>query len=242
MRAADVLRALGPIDLASVRRDPLLRWMGVIPVALALGFRWGVPWVESEGLELERYRPLLASIVLLTTPMIYGAVIGFLLLDERDDGTLTALRVTPLTVTGYLAYRIAVPCLLSIAMSVVALQLSGQSRPGLLRQALAAVAVAPLAPAFALFLAAYARNKVQGFALMKAAGVVNWPPLIAWFVDPPAQWLFGLCPTYWPAKLAWELEQGAGVSALWLFPICVLVLSGLVALLLRRFDRVLRRD
>jgi fluoroquinolone transport system permease protein len=204
-----------------------------------------VPWIGSafDGAEpaLAAYRPLLASVVLLTTPMVYGAVIGFLLLDERDDGTLNALRVTPLTVTGYLAYRIAIPCVLSVVMSVVALQLSGQSGLGLASQTLAAGAVALLAPAFALFLAAFAKNKVQGFALMKAAGVINWPPLIAYFVDPPEQWWFGLCPTYWPAKLLWELEAGSASSAVWLFPVCFLVLAGLVALLSRRFEQDLSR-
>jgi len=76
------------------------------------------------------------------------------------------------------------------------------------RSFLKAAAAAPLAPAWALFLAAFAANKVQGFALMKAAGIVNWPPVIAWFVSADLRRLFGICPTYWPVEVYWELAAG----------------------------------
>ena len=57
MRALGVIRALGPIDLASVRRDSLLRWMFLMPVLLALALRFGVPplgaWMaERFGIDL----------------------------------------------------------------------------------------------------------------------------------------------------------------------------------------------
>ena len=40
---------------------------------------------------------------LMTAPGIVGMVVGFLLLDERDERTLSALRVTPLSMRRYLA-------------------------------------------------------------------------------------------------------------------------------------------
>jgi fluoroquinolone transport system permease protein len=108
------------------------------------------------------------------------------------------------------------------------------------KQLVSALAASPLAPAFALFLAGFASNKVQGFALSKAAGVLNWPPMIAWFVDSPWQWAFGLCPTYWPAKVYWELE--AGGSSAWVFlTIGLAVLVVWNGILLGRFDRVMHR-
>ena len=241
MNAARVLRALGPIDIASVRRDSLLRWMLFLPLAFGLGFRWvgslAAEPLRQVGWELSEFHPLLASFVVLMTPMIYGVVVGFLLLDERDDGTLTALRVTPLTASAYLAYRIAIPLLLGILMTPPVLALSGFSGMGIGNQLLAASAAAPLAPAFALFMGAFARNKVQGFALMKAAGVVNWPPMIAWFVTSRWQLAFGLCPTYWPAKYTWALELG--MPEAWRYgAVGVLSLAALVVALKRRFERV----
>jgi fluoroquinolone transport system permease protein len=219
--------------------------MILIPVLMAFAFRWGLPavaaWADRRfSVDLLVYAPLLASLLVMVTPMLFGMVIGFLLLDQKDDRTLTALQVTPLTVEGYLVYRLGLPMILSVGMTVVALQLSGLTELGIGRQTVAAVTAAPLAPAFALFLAGFASNKVQGFALSKAAGVVNWPPMIAWFVDPPWQWAFGLCPTYWPAKVYWELERGE--TGAWAVGVVGLVVSiGLNAYLLRRFARVMVR-
>jgi fluoroquinolone transport system permease protein len=241
MTTLSVLRALGPIDAANVRRDPFLRWMLVFPPLFAMLFRWAAallePWLATRiGIDLALYHPLLGSALVLLTPMLFGCVVGFLLLDQKDDGTLTALRVTPLTPSGYLAYRITIPVALSVVMTPLVLELGGFTSAGLGARILAGIAAAPLAPAFALFLAAFARNKVQGFALMKAAGVINWPPILAWFTTSSWQLAYGLCPTYWPVKVYWELE--AGSTAAWIyFLVDLVVLSLLVAWLARRFER-----
>lgn len=245
MRALAVIRALGPIDLRNIGRDTLMRWMFAMPLLLALAVRFGLPpvarWAETRfGFDLAPYDPLIASMLVLVTPMMFGTVIGFLLLDQKDDRTLTALQVTPLTPTQYLLYRTGAPMVLSAAMTVIVLELSGVSRVGTWGQLLAGLAAAPLAPAFALFLAAFARNKVQGFALMKAAGVINWPPAIAWFVEGDLQWLFGLCPTYWAGKLYWQLE--AGEPAWLVFAAGVGYLGLLGVWMSRRFDRALHRS
>jgi fluoroquinolone transport system permease protein len=64
------------------------------------------------GFDLSVYYPLIMSFIAVAMPMIYGALIGFLVLDQRDDNTITALQVTPLTLVGYLGYRVALPTLL----------------------------------------------------------------------------------------------------------------------------------
>jgi fluoroquinolone transport system permease protein len=128
--------------------------------------------------------------------------------------------------------------LFSVVMGVIVLRIAGLPGPGLPGQCVSALAAAPLAPAWALFLAAFAANKVQGFALMKAAGIVNWPPVIAWFVPAEVRRLFGLCPTYWPVEVYWELA--AGRSPVLPLTVGSLYLALIVFLLLRRFERVTR--
>ncbi len=50
---------------------------------------------------------------LMTASGIVGMVVGFLLLDERDAHTPAALRVTPLSMRRYLAYRVSGPLLVA---------------------------------------------------------------------------------------------------------------------------------
>ena len=245
LTATGVIRALGPIDVKSVRRDSMLRWLVSIPVAVALLARFGVPnassWLfERYAFDLTPYFPLLMSFLVLMVPTLIGTVVGFLLLDQREDRTLTALQVTPLTVEAYLLYRTAVPMALSVAMTVVIIALADLVTMGLIPALLAALQTAPLAPLYALFVGAFAANKVQGFALMKAAGVLAWPPMLAYFVTSNWQVAFGLDPLYWPVKIFWMLEGGE--PGAWLYYIVGLAYqSALVALLLRRFKEVIYR-
>jgi len=249
MRGARAFEALGPVDARNVARDPLLRWMLVLPLFFALLFRvvagLATDWLAGYGIALEAYHPLIASFIVLIAPMICGVVVGFLLLDQKDDGTLHALRVTPLTPGAWLAYRLAGPMALSVLLTPIMLTASGLSDVGLGGQLLAGVVAAPLAPAFTLFLAAFARNKVQGFALMKASGVVNWPPILAWFVDGPWHGVFGLVPTYWPARLYWSLEgspQPASPGDVAIQALVGLVYPAVLTVLFyRRFNRTLQR-
>ena len=242
---AAVFRALGPIDARSVARDSMLRWLVGAPIAYALAFRWGVPglrsWLDERyGFDLVPHYPLLASFLVLITPALIGAVVGFLLLDQRDDRTLTALQVTPLTMEGYLAYRIAVPMVVSVPVMMASIAISDLATMGVSRAFAAAVQAAPAAPLFALFAAAFASNKVQGFALLKGVGVLTWPPVIAWFVSSPWQAAFGLDPLYWPLKVFWMLE--AGEPLVWLYFLAGLAYQSLlIALLVRRFKTVIAR-
>lgn len=246
MNIVQVWRALGPIDVRNVRRDPLLRWLVVLPLVVALAARWLLPslLVELEAFMqiplLPYYSPFMAFILLLLGPMLAGVVVGFLLLDQRDDRTLFALQVTPLSLNNYLAYRLMLPVLIGLLLSLVVLPLSGLVQLNILYLLAVALAAAPIAPLFALFLAAFAANKVQGFAIQKGLGAVILPPLVAYFVPAPWHWLFGLVPTYWPAQVLWLAQAGSG--QLWLYLGVGLLVQGLLLwYLVRRFDRLLKQ-
>lgn len=246
MALAKAIRALGPIDAKSVLRDSLLRWMLLFPVAIALLMRWGVPAVAERlssqyGFLLQPYYTLITSFMVMLSPTFVGVVIGFLLLDQKDDGTLDALQVTPLSLSGYLLYRIVIPMLLGVGLTVVIIPLIGLVAIHPLAVLVVAIASAPLGPLYALFLVGFASNKVQGFALMKAAGILSWPPIIAYFVPLVWQWVMGIVPTYWPVKLFWMLAGRE--SGWWPYLVIAIVYQGLLTmLLLGRFNRVASRE
>jgi fluoroquinolone transport system permease protein len=184
------------------------------------------------------YPAIMSCALLLIAPIMSGAIIGFLLLDQRDDRTLIALQVTPLPLDVYLAYRLAAPILVSLIMTLVAFPIAGLAGMGMLRVALAAMAAAPLAPLTALALAVFAENKVQGLALMKAANILLIAPLAASFISPPWQWAFAIAPTFWPARLLLALQGGEPHA--WLLLAGGLAYQGVLLMaLLRRFRRVM---
>ncbi|MFQ5739974.1 MAG: hypothetical protein ACE5JX_13280 [Acidobacteriota bacterium] len=243
MRPLAAARSLSLIDWKSIRRDPMLRWLILYPVAIAFLLRWLTPVITASlesrfGFDLRPYYVLIMSFALLIMPGLCGMVIGFLLLDQRDDRTLTALQVTPLSLGGYLSYRLAMPMVLSLLFTLLLIPLAGLVQVGFWALLASALSAAPLAPLYALFLASFASNKVQGFALAKGVGVLMIPPLVAYFVASRWQLAFGLAPHYWPAKVFW-MVHGREPHVL-LFILIGLAYQGLLILaLMRRFDRVM---
>jgi fluoroquinolone transport system permease protein len=242
VRVARTARALGPVDLLSVRRDPLLRWVALMPLLFALPARFVLPGATARagellGLDLlPHYAPVVGAALLLFTPAMVGMVVGFLLLDQRDEGTLAALRVTPVPLGAYVAYRLAAPVGVSAALTVLAFPVAGLAQPGLAALLLAALAAAPLAPVYALTLAAFARNKVQGFALVKLLSVLPIAPLVAYAAPGPWEALLAAAPTYWPAQVYWRATSGDASAIVHL--VAGLGYAGaLLAVLLRRTER-----
>jgi fluoroquinolone transport system permease protein len=241
------IKSLGPVDLKSIGRDPLLRWMLVLPLVIALAMRFVAPPILMNleaivHLEVMPYYPvMIAYMLLILVPSLVGMVTGFLLLDQRDDRTLTALQVTPLSISGYLAYRIGIPSVVSVIVTAVMFPAAGIFDIGVLPLLLSAALASFMAPLTALFLATFAANKVQGFALMKAFGVILIPPMIAYFIQSPWQLLLGFFPTYWPARLYWSFQANLPGSFFY-FTAGLAYQSFLLILLLRRFQTILTRQ
>lgn len=232
------------VDLRNVRRDDMLVWVAGAPLLLALAFRFGLPplsrLLDRElGFDLAPYHGLLMSFFVLMAPTMVGWVIGFLLLDERDEGSLTALLVTPMPLSGYLLYRTALPLLAGFVVTVAGYPIAGLA-PLPFRDLVAISLVASLnGPANSLFLAAFAQNKISGLALVKVLNTLAMIPIAAFFVSSPWQAAAGIMPTYWPMKMTWRAAAGQDY-ALYAFP--GLAVYGIVMLwLLRRFTRRLHR-
>jgi fluoroquinolone transport system permease protein len=223
----------------------MLRWMLLLPLVATLAMRWVAPLLVAQverwlALELYALYPdLMGYMALLIIPYLWGTISGFLLLDQRDDGTLAALQTTPLPALTYLAYRLALPFLLSALTIPLLLPLTALFRLDIGDWLLLALIAAPQAPLIALLLASLAQNKVQGLALMKAGGLLLMPPLVAYFLPSPWHWSLAFVPTFWPAQLFWQLDGGA---PLWLLAGAGLVYQMLLILLLaRRFETIMHR-
>lgn len=223
-------RAILVADSRLLWRDPLLAWVILLPVGLALFLRVLIPAIEplltDNGFTLSPYHSLIMSGYLMTAPGIVGMVVGFLLLDERDARTLVALRVTPLSMRGYLAYRMVSPLLLGAAATLIGYPIVGVT-PLPIGTLLAIVAVGSVsAPILALVLATVAPNKVAGFAVVKVMNAVNLLPLVAYFISPPSRYVVGVLPPFWPMQALWSASEG---EPIWQF-LAVGILVAAIAL------------
>jgi hypothetical protein len=138
-------------------------------------------------------------VALLLPAFLIGWVAGFLLLEDRDDGPLLAIDVSPIGKVGFLAYRLVVTVGLTLSITFLAVQLLVPTLDWWLK--LLVLIMVPVDSALsAAILPALARNKVEGLALTKLTNIAALVPLVA---IAPAPWRFvaGIIPTYWLGEL-----------------------------------------
>ena len=229
--------ALTGIDGRTSVRSALLVAVLAGPLVLAVALRLGHPPLTGYlrtrfGVDLVPYEPvLLASLLVLHVPLITGMVGALLVLDDVDDRTLLVLRVSPVGVRRYLAYRAVVVAATALLLLAVAVPVSGLARGLPLPATVLAAAQAPL---ITLTTVAFASNKVEGLAWLKVLGLL--PTGIApamWWLSDAAQWPLRVLPHYWTVDVLWRpgplgLLVGATLTA----TVAVLLTSRI----LRRFD------
>ena len=123
------LRVLAPNDLRLIWRDGFLLLMILVLPLTCLAFRWLLPYltgVVAPWVELEPYYGLiLAGFLVGQQPIMLGALVGILFIEERDEGTLLALQASPLSLRNFLGYRLLAAMGLSVGLTSIGVPLAG---------------------------------------------------------------------------------------------------------------------
>lgn len=135
---------------------------------------------------------------------------GSSLVEEKEQGTLKALLVTPARTADVLVAKWLLGIVLASVMSVVTLLLNralGSNWP----EVLAVVAVAAmLASALGIVVGAFAPDSQTMFGIVKGAGIVLFAP-VAFYVFPDwPQWIAKLFPMYWVIDPIWRVAVLGG--------------------------------
>lgn len=215
VRVGAAVAAFAHNDLRGSYRDPLLVMLVAAPVIWTTCVAVLTPRATDllsrrYGFDLVPYYPLvLTAFLLLTSIIIGGALAAFLVLDEVDAGTLTAVRVTPVPLPVFFGYRAGTVMLVTTAYVVATMSFSGILAPGLVPVLLPIGLVAGLSAVVTLLMiVSLAGNKIQGIAMVRALGMlIAGLPCLAWFVDSPWDLGFGVLPPYWAAKAFWVASE-----------------------------------
>lgn len=151
-------------------------------------------------------------------PSLYGFIVGMFVLEDREQGVLSAYRVSPLSTRGYLLYRGVTAYALSLLATLPALAAIGlvPVSPAVLIGT--AVVGALGGPVLTLAFGTLASNSIEGLALSKLVNVVVLVPAVVIAVVPePLQFTIGVLPTYWPVKLFVAGTTGEPIWPLYLF-------------------------
>jgi fluoroquinolone transport system permease protein len=189
-------------DAMNISRDPILPAAVVLAIVPSLAL-----WLTRDAIDeaalsafgVEGFARYLAPVALLIPAYLIGWVTGFLLLEDRDDGTLLAVDVTPIGKSGFLAYRVTITVLVTICITLPATRLVIPEH-GWAVALVVTFLVAVNAVLAAAILPAVARNKVEGLALTKLTNIASFVPLLA-VIPSPWRYLAGFIPSYWIGEL-----------------------------------------
>lgn len=234
--------ALG--DFKNITRDPILLLLLLSPFLLIVSIQFGLPWVEELTLsqfsfDLSIHHLFIKSFILLLTPLVIGVIVGFMLLEDRDEGVLIYYAVTPLTLVGYLIFKLASPVIISFIASFIIIAYLGASELNLFQMVPVIFMAALGALMITLIMVTFANNKVEGLAITKVTNLFLIAPIVGYIIESKWQLLLGISPPYWVSKAFMAGVEGSDNYLYYLAAGFIFHLVCIVVLLKRFNQKVL---
>jgi ABC-2 type transport system permease protein len=138
------------------------------------------------------------------------------MVEEKENGAIHSLLITPTTVLEYLAGKSGLGIVLAMATGVITLLLNQAfgTNPLLLLAILLTAAV--MMAEIGLILGMFAEDSNTLFALMKGGGILLFYPVVFYIWPSLPQWIAKIAPTYWFLEPLFEVGiRGGGLADVW---------------------------
>ncbi len=199
-------------ELKKWARDSMMFFMLLYPLIFAFLGRFLLPWLtEKYAFNFEPFTDLILVILVLFIPISYGALIAFSLLEDRDDNVFTNIRVTPLSIHYFMGFRLVGVYIICVIATIFVIWFSKVGNIPMKNIISISLLASLEAPISGLLINALARNKIEGFAVMKAGGSIIVFPIVALFFNGAKELFFSFAPGFWSAKVISSLVRGGGL-------------------------------
>ncbi len=196
-------------DVRNILREPIMLLVlafAILPLLLFVLFQKPMNKAALNAWNIEEISRYVAPLVLLMPAYLIGWITGFLILEERDEGPLLALSVTPIGKIGVASYRAALASFIVGAIALISMPLLFP-KAGLLIIMIMVTLCAMQATMVNFILPAIAKNKVQGLAMTKVINLFSLAPLLA-FIPSPWRFLFAPVPGFWIGEFSKNPPSG----------------------------------
>ncbi len=163
------------------------------------------------------------------------------LVEEKENGTLTAMLVTAARSSEVLAAKWLLGFIFAVILASVTLLLNQAFGPRPLEVMVVIMIAAALTAMLGLLIGIYSKTATMLFTLIKSLGIFLFVPVIFYIFPEWPQWIAKLFPLYWIISPIWEVSvMGEPLSTVWLeMLIAVAITLALVPLLLLLKKRLL---
>lgn len=180
----------------------------IAPILMGFTFRSLLPILEHLLCEkfsvtqiITPYYRIFDILLAIMTPIMFCFAGVLVILEEADCGVERYYAVTPLGKSGYIMARLGIPTLISIFYDILLLCLFTISKLSILMIFALSVSGGLMAVITSLIVVSFAKNKMEGMAIIKLCGLLVIGIPVAYFITNPVQYVFGILPSFWLTKL-----------------------------------------
>ncbi len=98
-------------DLKQLLREPIMALLLILPIFIPIIFKlvliFLVPFIQGfVAFDISPFTSYIISFTLILSPSLLGVVMGFMLIDDRDNNIVSLMQITPMGQSGYLMQRL----------------------------------------------------------------------------------------------------------------------------------------
>lgn len=186
-------------ELKNIVRDKMYAFFMIYPIIIGIVAYYLIPYLrEDVGVLIAN---IVSLLFVLMTSFMFGAITGFTLLDDQDDHVLYSLKITPIKVRDYIVIKLFFSYFLGFLATLLLVLITQLFESSIMNIVGISLLAALQAPMLALFINAFASNKVEGFVFMKATGILVMIPIASLFLTNWTELFLGIVPGFWVARL-----------------------------------------
>ncbi len=222
-------------DLRQIFRDKTLTVFLFAPLILIVFVRLFVPFISEYYPIIQQYHPIIMMFAGIQTAIMFGFIISFIILDEKDENVLQVIRVLPISPFYFILYRLLFATAFSTLGAFLMINLSGIAYTGLTNSILLSIQYGLTAPFITLIIATFAKNKVEGMAFFKGVDLILLLPMLSFFVAGNIKYIFSVIPAFWTYQL-YSASVSNGYTAFY-FMIGLVIYLFVITILFRQFKK-----
>ncbi len=166
---------------------------------------------------------------------------GSSLVEEKEQGTMMAMLVTPVRVGDVLVAKWALGTLFAAVMAIVTLALNSALGSNWLDVIAVVLVAGSLSAMIGITVGVFAKDSTVLFGVVKGMGIFLFAPSIFYIFPDWPQWIAKIFPLYWIIEPIWQVSvMGESIGTVW-FELAVavtitLAMVPLVGFLARRMQ------
>ncbi len=142
---------------------------------------------------------------------------GSSLVEEKENGTLMAMLVTPVKSSNVLAAKWILGTVFAAVMAFVTLGLNQALGANWLDVFVVVLIAGALSSMIGVTIGVFAKDSTVLFATVKGLGIFLFAPTIFYIFPDWPQWIAKIFPLYWIIEPIWQVSiMGESISSVWL--------------------------